>query len=142
MTQEVDTPIISDVHLGSNVCEAKKLLKILKIYRFKRLIMVGDIFDNLNFKRLKKSQWKVLSYINMLAEIPEIEFVWINGNHDRGITNFMPNIIKAEIREEYTWRWNGKYCLAIHGDQFDDFFKKSQVYQRSCHYRLPKPPKA
>lgn len=127
MTGEVDTLIISDVHLGSEVCEAEKLLKTLKSYKFKRLILLGDIFDNLNFKKLSSPQWEVLSYINILAETPGIEFVWINGNHDGGITNVMPNIIKAEIREEYTWWWNGRRCLAIHGDQFDDFLKRHRL---------------
>jgi metallophosphoesterase superfamily enzyme len=59
--EEVDTLIVSDIHLGSEVSRSKQLLDVIKQFQFKRLILNGDVFDDLNFKRLSKSDWKFLS---------------------------------------------------------------------------------
>ena len=48
--------IISDTHLGSGVCESKQLYNFLELVYNKtnKLIINGDFFDNLDFRRLKK----------------------------------------------------------------------------------------
>ena len=58
--EEVDTIIVSDIHLGSEVSRSKQLLDTLLQYRFNQLILNGDVFDDLNFKRLSKSDWKIM----------------------------------------------------------------------------------
>ncbi len=57
-----DTVIISDLHLGSEVSQAGAALAFLHSIRFKRLILLGDIFADLNFRRLTKEHWKFLQY--------------------------------------------------------------------------------
>jgi len=47
-TREVDTLIVSDVHLGSDLSRPDALLATLRQYTFQRLILLGDIFDDLN----------------------------------------------------------------------------------------------
>jgi len=47
-----DTVIISDLHLGSEVSQAGAALAFLQSIHFKRLILLGDIFADLNFRRL------------------------------------------------------------------------------------------
>ena len=42
---EVDTLIVSDVHLGTDLSRPDALLAVLKSYTFRRLILLGDIFD-------------------------------------------------------------------------------------------------
>ncbi len=64
---EVNTIIVSDIHLGSEVARPKVVKEMLQSYKFQRLILLGDIFDDLNFKRLKKEHWSLLSYIRKLS---------------------------------------------------------------------------
>lgn len=47
-----DTVILSDMHLGSEVSRAKDALQALKAMSFRRLILLDDIFCDLNFRRL------------------------------------------------------------------------------------------
>ncbi|MFN5876361.1 MAG: hypothetical protein ACK45E_08790, partial [Ignavibacteria bacterium] len=42
---DVDTLIVSDIHLGSDVSRAKPLVQLLRTHTFKRLILNGDVFD-------------------------------------------------------------------------------------------------
>ena len=65
--EKVDTIIISDVHLGSEVARPGQIIEMLSLYSFNRLILLGDIFDNLNFARLKKDHWNLLSNIRKLS---------------------------------------------------------------------------
>jgi UDP-2,3-diacylglucosamine pyrophosphatase LpxH len=117
-----DTVILSDLHLGSEVCRAKDALRMLKRARFKRLILLGDIFCDLNFARLKKDHWQFLSYIRKLSNPKrDTEVVWVEGNHDQGLTNVMSHLVGVPVYQEYVWEFAGIRHLAIHGHQFDRF---------------------
>ncbi len=125
---EVNTLILSDIHLGSEVARPKEVKEILQSYEFKRLILLGDIFDDLNFSRLKKEHWNLLSYIRKLSN-PEknIEVVWVEGNHDEGLSEIMSHLIGIQVYKEYAWILNAKKFLAIHGHQFDRFLNENIV---------------
>ena len=87
-----DTVIISDLHLGSEVSRAKAALRMLKENTFSRLILLGDIFCDLNFRRLKKEHWRFLSYIRKLSNPKRnVEVIWVEGNHDEGLSAVMFN---------------------------------------------------
>ena len=43
-----DTVIISDLHMGSELSRAGDALDLLKSIEFRRLILLGDIFADLN----------------------------------------------------------------------------------------------
>jgi UDP-2,3-diacylglucosamine pyrophosphatase LpxH len=80
----VDSLILSDVHLGSEISRASDAVELLESTRFKRLILLGDIFSDLNFRRLTKDHWKFLSSIRKLSNPKrKIEVVWVEGNHDQ-----------------------------------------------------------
>ncbi len=131
MPKNVDTFIASDIHLGSAVSRSDVLLETLKKYNFKRLVLLGDIFDDLNFKRLKTKHWKLLSHIHELAnEQTDVEVIWITGNHDELITNVMSHILGIPILGEYEWEYNGKKYLAMHGHQFDSFMIKNKILSK------------
>jgi len=120
--QKTHTLIISDVHLGSEVSRARALEETLKGWEFSRLILLGDIFDALNFSRLTEDHWHFLSYIRSLSDPQKpVEVVWIVGNHDELLTKVAPNLLGIEVREEYRWEYNGEQYLAIHGHQYDRF---------------------
>ena len=121
-----DTVIISDLHLGSEVSRADAALRMLKGISFRRLILLGDIFCDLNFRRLKKQHWQFLSYIRKLSNPKrEIEVVWVEGNHDHGLSDVMSHLVGIDIFREYTWEFCGRRHLAIHGHQFDRFVVKN-----------------
>jgi hypothetical protein len=62
-----NTLILSDLHLGSETSHAREATRVLKWNRFQRLILLGDIFADLNFPRLTKDHWKFLGYIRKLS---------------------------------------------------------------------------
>jgi UDP-2,3-diacylglucosamine pyrophosphatase LpxH len=118
-----DAIIISDIHLGSDVCESKKLYDFLESIDSKtnRLIINGDLFDNLDFRRLKKNHWNILSLLRTLSKHTEI--VWIRGNHD-GDAEIISHLIGVDFKDEYSFVSGNKIVLCLHGDKFDDFIYK------------------
>ena len=117
-----DTVILSDLHLGSEMSQAGAALGLLQSLRFKRLILLGDIFADLNFRRLTKEHWKFLGHIRKLSNPRhQVEVVWVEGNHDHGLTEVMSHLVGVPVYQEYAWNYAGKRHLAIHGHQFDRF---------------------
>jgi len=121
--------VISDIHLGSDVCQAKKLIEFLKRIELtevltKKLIINGDLFDNLDFRKLKKSHWKVLSHLRKISGI--LDVVWIKGNHD-GPAEIISHLIGVDFLEEYELILNEKKILFLHGDKFDSFIAKRPI---------------
>lgn len=123
----VDTLIVSDIHLGSEVSRSRELLDMLRTYSFHRLILNGDVFDDLNFKRLTKSDWKFLSVIRKLSNPKRrCEVVWVAGNHD-GVADILSHLLGVPVYEEYIWEENGERYMAIHGHQFDTFITRNVI---------------
>src|SRR5258706_351004 len=122
-----DTLILSDVHLGSEVSQAREAVRMLEGQTFRRLILLGDIFSDLNFRRLKKEHWQFLGYIRKLSNPKRrVEVVWVEGNHDAGLTNVMSHLVGVKVYEEYVWDYGGKKNPA--GDRrqvYPLFVKKS-----------------
>jgi UDP-2,3-diacylglucosamine pyrophosphatase LpxH len=123
-----DTIILSDLHLGSEVSRASEALRMVKSASFNRLILLGDIFSDLNFRRLKKEHWQFLGYIRKLSNPKrQIEVVWVEGNHDHGLSDVMSHLVGIRVYEEYEWDFDGKRHLAVHGHQFDRFLTRNRV---------------
>src|SRR5271155_5730065 len=117
-----NTLILSDLHLGAETSHAREATRVLKANRFQRLILLGDIFADLNFARLTKEHWKFLGYIRKLSNPKRsIEVVWVEGNHDHGLTNIMSHLVGVRVYQRYAWQFAGLRHIAIHGHQFDGF---------------------
>src|ERR1700731_1814576 len=117
-----NTLILSDLHLGAETSRAREATRVLKENRFHRLILLGDIFADLNFARLTKEHWKFLGYIRKLSNPKrKIEIVWVEGNHDHGLTDVMSHLVGGRVYQQYEWQYCGLRHLAIHGHQFDGF---------------------
>src|SRR5262245_22597894 len=119
----LDAVIVSDIHLGSGNCEAKRLCRLLGQIvdgelRTDRLILNGDVFDSIDFRRLNKNHWKVLSLIRKLSD--QIEIVWLAGNHD-GTAEIISHLLGVTVQEEYVLETGGERLLILHGHAFDDF---------------------
>jgi UDP-2,3-diacylglucosamine pyrophosphatase LpxH len=121
MTDQVtDTLIISDLHLGSDVSRAREATELLETRKFRRLVLLGDIFSDLNFRRLTSDHWKFLSRIRKLSNPKrKIEVVWVEGNHDQGLSQIMSHLVGVPVYQRYVWEYEGKRHVALHGHQFD-----------------------
>lgn len=125
--EPIHTLIVSDVHLGSRVSRAKECLELIESYRidkrrwrFRKLILLGDIFDDLNFSRLDKYAWKLVSLFREITdEESNAEVVWVLGNHDELLVPLMAHLVGIKVHEEYEWEIAGRRYFAMHGQQFD-----------------------
>lgn len=123
-----DTLIVSDIHLGSHVSRSRVLLELLQKTSYRRLILNGDVFDDLNFHRLKKDDWRFLSYIRKQSNPRSMtEVIWVVGNHDGGVAEVLSHILGVDVHEEYSWTYGDKRFLAIHGHQFDKWINEHAV---------------
>lgn len=131
-----DSIIISDLHLGSEVCQAKLIEKfLLKIknqeIQTKELILNGDVFDSWDFRRLKKSHWEVLSLLRNLSD--KIHIIWINGNHD-GPAEIVSHLLGVDVAEEYIFESGDKKIIALHGHRFDAFISDHPMFTKIADY--------
>jgi UDP-2,3-diacylglucosamine pyrophosphatase LpxH len=116
----INTVMFSDVHLGSPTSRAYELLNALKEYRFQKLVIVGDMFEDLDFKHLTSTHWELLEHIGKLSR-RGVEVIWIEGNHDAKFVRFMANMIGIPVQKEYEWEIAKRKFLALHGHQYDSF---------------------
>jgi len=120
--QMYDTLILSDLHLGADMSRAREALHVLRENHYRRLILLGDIFADLNFGRLKKEHWKFLGFIRKLSNPKRnVEVVWVEGNHDHGLAEIMSHLVGVRVYQEYQWEYQGMRHIAVHGHQFDGF---------------------
>lgn len=135
-----DALIVSDIHLGSDVCQSKKMAEFLGLIeqgslKTKELIVNGDLFDSWDFRKLKGSHWKVLSRMRSLSKTTHI--VWINGNHD-GPAEIISHLIGVDFVEEYSLISGNKKVLVLHGDSFDNFIAEYPILTKMADriYRI------
>jgi len=124
-----DAVIISDIHLGADNCLAKRLCKLLEDLaegelQSNKLILNGDVFDSIDFRRLKKNHWKVLSLIRKLSD--RIETLWLCGNHD-GSAEIVSHLLGTAVMDEYVLHSGGRKILILHGHIFDEFLDSHPI---------------
>lgn len=125
----LDAVILSDIHLGSANCQARLVCELLeRIVKGElptnRLILNGDVFDSIDFRRLSKNHWKVLSLIRKLSD--EIEIVWLAGNHD-GSAEVVSHLLGVTVQDDYTLDTADQKLLILHGHVFDEFIESFPV---------------
>lgn len=117
--QKTHTIVISDIHLDSSVSQPKKVIQLLESYSFRKLILLGDVFESLNFEKLSPEGWELLTYLGKLSRDKKIR--WVEGNHDQGLSHLVGALVGARIEKVYQWQYQKEKYLAIHGHQFDRF---------------------
>lgn len=131
-----DAIIISDVHLGSNICQSKKLQKFLdNLPPTSSLIINGDLFDSLNFKRLQRSHWKILNSLRDISK--HTNLIWVRGNHDYECAD-ISHLIGAEFVNEFQFVSSRNIIMVLHGDIFDKFISQYPICTKIADqiYRL------
>jgi len=121
------TIVISDVHLGSDVCQAKLLDHFLSdtdYSQVERLIINGDLFDDSQFGRLKKHHWHILSLIRKMSD--SIEIIHIRGNHDLP-AEILSILMGVNVVNEYVLVSNNKSIFFHHGHRYDMFTEKHKI---------------
>ena len=109
---------ISDIHLGSPVCQAELTIRILEEEKYDKLIICGDLLDSYNIKRLCKKQWKVLTVLRKISK--DKKCIFIKGNHDKDL-EMVSTLLGLDFKEEHEENINGKKILFVHGDKWDNF---------------------
>lgn len=115
---------ISDTHLGTKACKAKKLLEFLKSFEAENLFLVGDIIDGWALRRRHywtKTQTEVLRRILKISESSNVYY--IAGNHDEFIRPFFRydfQFGRCQILDSFDYIGvSGKRYYVTHGDYFD-----------------------
>lgn len=116
----VNTILISDIHLGSDLARSRDLIDTLRSHFYDQLVIVGDLFDDMNLERLNSEHLELIEFLREISKYHKV--VWVEGNHDhRMIRRFSEIIGNTQTCEKYEWDYFGKRYLAIHGHQFDEY---------------------
>ncbi len=125
----LDAVIISDLHLGSDNCQVKSLCRLLEQIAdgelaTARLILNGDVFDSIDFRRLTKSHWKVLSLLRKMSD--RIDILWLCGNHD-GSAEIVSHLLGVRVLDDMVLESDGERILILHGHIFDEFLDNHPI---------------
>jgi UDP-2,3-diacylglucosamine pyrophosphatase LpxH len=114
--------ISSDLHLGTKDSQAKEFIEFLEQHPTDLLILNGDIIDGWALNRgakWKKGHTKAVAALLKLSNKTKI--IWIRGNHDEFLTEFIGSHFgNIEIRENYILN----NYFVFHGDVIDVFITK------------------
>lgn len=122
------TLIISDLHLGSKVSQPERVIEFLESFSFRKLILLGDVFNSLDLRHLTPEAWKLLNYIGKISTDKKVR--WVRGNHDDGLYDIFGSLMNAQIYEKYTWQFQQEKYLALHGHQYDRFLVDNVILSR------------
>lgn len=120
--------IVSDLHLGTTDSKAEEFIEFIESHPTDLLILNGDIVDGWALNRgtkWKKQHTKVISKLLQLSNKTRI--IWIRGNHDEFIQEFIGTHLGAiEIREDYKLDIDNtmESYYIFHGDVIDVFITK------------------
>jgi UDP-2,3-diacylglucosamine pyrophosphatase LpxH len=119
----MDAVCISDLHLGSDICQVRLLESFLRDVKCQdiktdQLVLNGDVFDSWDFRRLKKRHWRVLSLLRKMSD--NIRVVWVAGNHD-GPAELISQLIGVEVVNAYYLISGGRSIYFHHGHRYDTF---------------------
>jgi len=114
---------ISDLHLGTKVCQAETFLDFLRCYDADRIYLIGDIVD---FWRIRRGIYWPQSHNDVLQKLLRkarkgSELVLIPGNHDEALRDYCGVRFGGIAIERNTMHVgaDGRRYLVMHGDEFD-----------------------
>lgn len=119
--------IISDVHLGTEASKAEELLEFLNQHHADILLINGDFIDGWGLAKGSRWRSKHTKVVSKILDISrKIPVIWIRGNHDEFLHEFMSmHLGKLQIEENYILDLGeGKKYFVFHGDVLDVFATK------------------
>ncbi len=125
------TVFLSDLHLGSNGCQAKDISRLLKHLKCEKLYLIGDIID---MWRLRQRWYWPAEHNDVVRRILKLahkgtEVIFVPGNHDAAARQYSEmefGGVKVKLRDVHETA-DGRRLLITHGDQFDLVVKHSPV---------------
>jgi UDP-2,3-diacylglucosamine pyrophosphatase LpxH len=121
------TTIISDLHLGSKAARRDDIIKFLDDLKTEVLVLNGDVIDGWALQRGSKWTKKDTKIIRKFLKMSETgtEIVWVRGNHDEFIKDFIPMMLgDIKMVEDYIIQSNNVRYYIFHGDILDVFITK------------------
>lgn len=120
---------LSDTHLGSPGCKAKKLARFLRQNECEQLYLVGDIFDGWKLKaglHWTPDHTRVVKAI--LAKVRRgTKVYYLTGNHDAFVRELVRNRLRlggVRVLHEIVHKTaDGRKFLVQHGDQYDQVIR-------------------
>jgi UDP-2,3-diacylglucosamine pyrophosphatase LpxH len=110
--------------LGKFPFPVEKFCLLARDPALERIILLGDIFHNSHFNKIKENEQKFIEEIHRLQTTPNpIELVVIFGNHDKDQKK-ISEILGLPLQESYIWKTDRGNYLAVHGHQFYNFEKQ------------------
>lgn len=123
MKTHFKTIVISDVHLGTKGSKAKEVVRFLKQFTCKTLILNGDIIDGWQLKKSgswKRKHTRFFNRILKMIEQSNTQVYYLRGNHDDFLDQILPlQIGNLSIQTDLIYESFGKKYFVAHGDVFD-----------------------
>lgn len=123
MKIECKTIIVSDVHLGTKGSKSKELVRFLKQYRCKNLILNGDIIDGWQLRKSGKWKRKHTRFFTKILKMIEedgTKITYLRGNHDDFLDQVLPFTVgNLEIARDMIYESKDRKYYIVHGDVFD-----------------------
>lgn len=120
--REIEILVLSDIHLGTYGCEAKRLLRYLKSVNPKTVVLNGDIIDIWQFSKRywPTSHMKIVKHIMHLID-KKVSVYYVTGNHDEMLRKFSGlKMGTLQIVDKVVLDLNNKEkAWFFHGDVFD-----------------------
>jgi UDP-2,3-diacylglucosamine pyrophosphatase LpxH len=117
------TIFVSDLHLGTQGCQANDFLEFLRQNDAETIYLVGDIVD---FWRIRHRPYWTQEQNDILQKILRkgrkgTQIVLLPGNHDEAFDAFIGcSFGNIEVRSEAVHETaDGRRLLVVHGDHFD-----------------------
>lgn len=121
---------ISDVHLGSRGCQARRLDEFLRRTDSEQLYLVGDIFDG--WKLSTRFYWPP-EHSHVLRTIiaktrQRTRVCYLSGNHDEFMRQFVTSLLPlgriSLASEAIHITADGRRLLVLHGDAYDSLINR------------------
>lgn len=128
ISRKLEVSVISDIHLATHACKAKKVLKYLKSITPGMLVLNGDIFDSWRFSRnyFPKAHLKVVRQLVKMLE-KGVHIFYITGNHDEFLRKFnQTKMGNLKIVNQLILELNGQKTWIFHGDIFDHIIHQAK----------------
>lgn len=116
--------VISDTHIGSKFYKSDELIRFLKSVEYDELILAGDIIEFIRIPLFDERIKEITNSIDFSKKI-----IYVVGNHDTPLLGLInTKTFKINFVKEYIFNEGGRLFKVEHGDSYDDFFVKSNVF--------------
>lgn len=144
MPIDCDAIVVSDLHLGRRGKARPKAVRRFfediaqgtLLWRPKQVVLAGDVFQDLDFRKWPRSHWAALDAIRALEAV--LPVVWVRGNHDGPFeaVRFLCGQYGRAEPVGHAVTSAGKRYMVTHGDAWSSYAGASALSYRDAVARL------